>query len=210
MTRRTLAMRTVLIVVIVALIVGVGGPAFAKGPESATIIGPGIDEPIDLMDNPNQDTVRALIEQTGLWYATGRGEPLPTPPEGDLGPAYVLTWVNLGPPGEPVENRTIRQTLYLNAEGGPIIETPAQVGLDGWGPGIIGWFRAPDTLPDTLMALGVPIFDSITVTATSSSEVAEPPQPVGLDKNWYLIGAGLGLLILLAWTTRRRASILDG
>lgn len=142
-------------------------PALAKGPSSATITGPGIDEPIELFDQRQPEQVMHehivdLIEQTGLWYATPALERIDQP--GGLGEPLVLAW------GEG--SHTIRQDIYLHAEGGPVIHIPQdQPALDGWGGEVTGWFRAPTELADTLQALGVPI-DSVQTTAAIPSVLA--------------------------------------
>lgn len=207
MSKRTM----IVLVVTIAIVVAIGGTAFAKGPESATITGPGIDEPIELInvdyfDTDYTDHVKELMRQTSLWYATGGGSRISAEPAGTLGAAYTLTWINSGPPGDLVDERTIRQLLYLHAEVGPIIHTPAQEGLEGWGPDVVGWFTAPDGLTDTLAALGVPvsasesIFDmSASIDPSAASPVeAEPTNPLG-----YL-AVGFGLIIGLGWAARRR------
>jgi hypothetical protein len=133
------------------------GTVAAKGPASAFITGPGIDQPIELINAANRDLVARLMEQTGIWYATGD---LPQPiekPAGELGPSYTLTWINSGPPEANIDERTIRQEIYLDAEYGPVIYTPIQESLKNWGPGMNGWFAAPSGLRDTLVKLGVPI-----------------------------------------------------
>ena len=141
-----------------------GGLAVAKGPSSATVSGPGIDQPIELLDAAklrNAEygaSLTRLMRQTGLWYASGGPNPAAVPP-GKLGPAYTLTWVNSGPPGESVASRTITQRLYLDASGGPLIHTPEA--LEGWGPGTVGWFAADVSLRDTLTELGVPVQSSV-------------------------------------------------
>ena len=96
-----------------------------EGPESVTISGPGIDEPIELI---NSSLVGELMQQTGLWSASGDAVPTSPPPIDDLGSAYMLTWINSGPPTDPVANRTIRQLLYFDASHGPLIHTPDQRG----------------------------------------------------------------------------------
>jgi len=135
-------------------------PALAKGPSSATVTGPGINEPIELFDQHRHEPqmtedIVELIEQTGLWYATPDLDRIDPP--GHLGEPLTLSWVNMGPPGLSEQERTIRQVIYLHADGGPVIETPeGQPGLEGWGGDVTGWFRAPAGLPDTLQSLGVP------------------------------------------------------
>lgn len=179
-------------------------PVAAKGPQSAIITGPGIDRPIELIDRTvenNPDLVVRLMEQTGLWFATG-DLPLPLEkPAGDLGPAYTLSWINSGPPDKSVDERTIRQLLYLDAENGPLIHTPAQESLQGWGPGVIGWFAAPSGLRDTLAELGVPVARGTssgggTFTETASSTTLPDREPAGAL--WLLGIAAFALVAGLA------------
>ncbi len=159
--------------------------AIAKGPESAILTGPGLEEPIDLMTETTstEDLVR-LMEQSGMWYASGD---LPTrleePPQ-ELGTAYTLTWVNLGPPNKSVEERTIYQYIYLDDEDRLIIHTPAQTGLEGWGSGVIGWFVASGDMRYTLEDLGMPA--STFVSANQESPV---------NAFWLLAFVGLVLVI---------------
>jgi hypothetical protein len=55
----------------------------------------------------------------------------------------------------PNETTTIRQDLYPDAPGGPLVHTaPGQPIFDGTTAG--GWSEASDRLPDLLHALGVP------------------------------------------------------
>lgn len=187
---------------------GFSHPVSAKGPESATITGPGIDRPIELMDTADFDLVIRLMEQTGLWYGTG--DLLKEPP-GELGPGYTLTWINSGPPAKSVDERTIRQMIYLDAENGPIIHTPAQEALRGWGPGVIGWFAAPSGLRDTLAELGVPISVAPSVSeAALSDKVADTalPERESAGAFWYLGVVSFALVVGLAWALggRRRSA----
>ena len=144
--RNTIALITTVAVILIA------APSLAKGPMSATITGPGIEEPIELFDQrePGQvmhEPIVDLIEQTGLWYATPTLERIDQP--GGLGEPLVLAW------GEG--SHTIRQEIYLHAEGGPVIHTPDdQPSLEAWGGEVTGWFSAPTGLVDTLRAFGVP------------------------------------------------------
>jgi hypothetical protein len=141
---------------LVLVLFGLTSPVIAKGPESVTITGPGIDSPLELMDNANFDLIARLMEQTGLWYGTGDLPRAVEEPQGELGPSYTLTWINAGPPGNSVKSRTMVQLLYMDAENGPFIHTPDQESLENWGGGVIGWFAAPSGLQDTLVDLGVP------------------------------------------------------
>lgn len=176
-------------------------PAFAKGPESAIITGPGIDRQIELEVIPNRELVSKLMEQTGIWYATGD---LPQPidkPAGELGPGYTLTWINSGPPGASLEERTIRQEIYLEAEIGPVIHTHVQESLQGWGSERIGWFAAPSGLRDTLAELGVPVSSARSFSYVVPSEITiDTPlsDRVYAETILFLAVVGLVLLIVLA------------
>lgn len=178
--RRTIRFVTTMTLILIAV------PALAKGPASATITGPGIDEPIELFDQRQPEQVMHehivdLIKQTGLWYATPTLERIDQP--GGLGEPVTLSWVNMGPPGLSEQERTIRQVIYLHADGGPVIETPeGQPGLEGWGGDVTGWFRAPTELIDTVREFGVPT-DAGRAAATSSPA---------------LVLGGLAFLILIA------------
>lgn len=92
--------------------------------------------------------------------------------------------------------------IYLDAEDGPVIHTPTQEGLQGWGPGVIGWFAAPDGLRDTLIELGVPISAAPSHSETTLSEITagkEAPEREPTDTFWYLGVVGFALVAGLAW-----------
>lgn len=152
---------------IVTLLVGLGlaVPALAKGPESATLTGPGVGEPIEFFDQRPAKDVQSppsrILDLTHLWR--GGPPPMASPP-GDLGEAYTITWVNMGPPSTSVEERTIVQHIYLDAEGGPLIHTPDQPGLESWGGNVEGWFEAPQVLEE--------VIEDIVATASESEETA--------------------------------------
>jgi hypothetical protein len=123
------------------------------------------------------------MEQSGIWFGVGDLPTRITEPVGSVGEPYTLTWINSGPPGAPLEGRTIVQHLYLDAAPGPLIHTPAQRGLEGWGGSVIGWFAAPPGFIDTLTQLGLPpqALAAPTETAPPTSEAAPtseaPPPP---------------------------------
>jgi len=133
---------------------GTATTALAKGPETGTLSGPGIEEPIVFLDQtrPHEtydvEPPTTLLRVSGLWYAPVPGE---TTPAGDLGEPYTVRWVNMG--GGSLIERSIVQHIYLDAEGGPLIHTPDQVGLEGWGDGVVGWFQAPDGIEDAVHAV---------------------------------------------------------
>lgn len=55
---------------IAATVVVTAIPALAKGAQSATLTGLGIDRPIELMDAADSDLVVRLMEQTGGLYGS--------------------------------------------------------------------------------------------------------------------------------------------
>lgn len=160
---------------------GIAAPALAKGPVTLTITGPGIDKTIDLVESGYPELISRLMEQTKLWYGTSELPLDIDPPAGELGPAYVLSWLNSGPPDEPEAARTIVQEVYLEAETGPLVHTSEQQALSGWGVDVIGWFKAPAGLRDTLAELGVPVAasassGSVPAAGLSAADSADPDQ----------------------------------
>ena len=181
--RTTLRFVTMLVLILIA-----GIPALAKGPTSATVTGPGIDDPIELFDyhTPFTDAHTALIRLTGLWYGNvGLEGTSELPPEVELGPAYTLTWLNEANPADPSDDYGIRQIIYPHAEGAPVIHTPKQPALDD-GSLTLGWRTVPAELMDTLRQLGVPI-DSVHVTPSRN----QPTWPI-------VMVLGIAVIVLAA------------
>ena len=176
-----------------------------NGPQSAIITGPGIERPIELIDSTvNPDLVAKLMEHTGLCYAIGD---LPRPLEQ---PAYTLTWINSGPLDNSIDERTIRQLIYLDAENGPVIHTPVQDSLQGWGPGMIGWFAAPNGLRDTLTGLGVPVSGETSSVDPAFAETASGmalPDRESSSTFWFLSIVGFALVVGLARFLAARSAL---
>jgi hypothetical protein len=130
------------------------GPASAKGIQSATISGPGLDGPKDV--TPANGDGGRLATLTGFWDVIP-GQPRPPTfteqaPAGRLGPRYTITWRLMT---GPEETTAISQELYPDAAGGPLVHTPAgQRIFEGTTVG--GWYAAPFVLRDVLSSLGVP------------------------------------------------------
>ena len=151
----------------VALVGGLAmaGPASAKGIQSATITGPGLDHPIDI-------EVGRLPDLTAFWQVMpGQPEPptlMERAPTGRVGPRYTVTWQLMT---DADETTAIRQDLYPLAEGGPLVHTAAgQPIFDGTTIG--GWYQAPIALRDRLHALGVP---PASAASPAKSSRATPP-----------------------------------
>lgn len=195
-----------------ALVVVVGARAQAKGAESVTLSGPGIDKPIELFDPSKSfdtyenDAPVTLSGLTGLWSASR--SPAAAPPE-EPGPAYTMTWV-MGPPGDPIELRTVYQYVYLDAPGGPLIHTPEQIGLDGWGAEMIGWFEAPEEIGPTIEEV---IAWSTSDEAAALQPVTEPPThtPTAPTSKapqlpiWFALAAAVGIGGFAVWRVRHHA-----
>ena len=160
------------------------GPASAKGIQSATISGPGLDDPIDV-------EVGRLPDLTAFWEVIpGQPEPptlMEQAPTERLGPGYTVTWQLMTGPDETT---AIRQDLYPLAEGGPLVHTAAgQPIFDGTTIG--GWYEAPAALRDMLSSLGVP---PASAASPAKSSAAIPPAvgaQSGGDPPWpaVIIGA---------------------
>ena len=146
-------------------------PALAKGPSQASITGPGLAHAIVVSGNGEpgeQGTLAVLAGQTGLFTALfgpdasvpdQASASLPTPPpKAFLGPRYTVTYTVAGVTPQPGEQYgRVRQDLYPDAVGGPVIYTPP--GQDGFGMPlqVTGWLRASPQLTRTLARLGVPL-----------------------------------------------------
>jgi hypothetical protein len=190
----TMSMAAGTVTLALALVLALAGPAQAKGIQSATITGPGLDEPIDVA-HPDDSELPAF---TGFWDVMP-GQPAPPalveqPPTTQLGPRYTITWRLMT---DADETTAIRQDLYPYADGGPLVHTSAgQAIFDGATVG--GWYGAPIALRDVLGSLGVPAAGSTPAAAKSS---AASPQGVGApssdDSPWpVVIVVAAGAMVL--------------
>jgi hypothetical protein len=188
----TMSMAAAPAAVALALVVALAGPAQAKGIQSATITGPGLDEPIDF--SPPHGDGGDLAALTEVWDAMP-GQPqtpalMDEAPTGQLGPQYRITWRFLAGPDEVT---AIRQDLYPYADGGPLVHTPAgQPIFDQSTPG--GWREASVALRDRLRALGVP-------------EAGDIPAPSAGGSRWpamFTVAAAVVALVGVAGTVAVR------
>ena len=113
------------------------GVAHAKvAPASGSIEGEGLTGPVDIDPTSGPgvsgDAFFRLVEQAGFFPATMGLVPDPMldeAPTGDLGAELVVTW-QVDEHG--VGSGTLRQLIYLHAEGGPLTYTePGQAFFDG-------------------------------------------------------------------------------
>jgi hypothetical protein len=140
-------MRAVTVALTLLALLTLASPALAKGPETGTLTGPGIDAPIEFLDQSaplDEPTPPALdlIGMTGLFSSASSD--LATPPP-DPGSAHTITWHMFG-------GDVIVQHVYLEAEGGALIHTPDQPAVEAWGTRP-GWRPAPEGLEEAITAV---------------------------------------------------------
>jgi hypothetical protein len=131
--------------------------AAAKGPVSASITGPGLDEPAELtgLGEPGSvGTLGRVAEHGGLFAALGGsdwGILLDEQPTTDLGPRYTATFVM-----RDRKSLTVRQDLYPFAQPSPVTYTPP--GQKPFGTLAMGggWYVADAELEAALLEAGLP------------------------------------------------------
>jgi LPXTG-motif cell wall-anchored protein len=202
--------------------VSLATPALAKGPSQASITGPGLVRAIVVSgegEPGQQGTLAVLAGQTGLFTAlfgadiTGIPE-TPTslrtpPPKAALGPRYTISYTVPGVTPQPGEQfGRIRQDLYPDAAGGPVIYTPP--GQDGFSQPlqVTGWLRASPLLTRTLTQLGIPL-RPVTPASPPTRPSAVPPaaaHQTGSQALAWLIAAAvaIGAAALAGAVLRRR------
>ena len=180
----TMSMAAGTVTLALALVLALAGPAQAKGIQSASITGPGLDEPIEVA-HPDTTKLPAL---TRFWDVMP-GQPAPPAfagkaPTKELGSRYTITWRLMT---DTDETTVIRQDVYPDADGGPLVHTPAgQAIFDGTTAG--GWYGAPIALRDMLGSLGVPAPDSKPASAKSSAAGPQGAAPPSSDDSpWPVV-----------------------
>jgi hypothetical protein len=133
--------------------------AAAKGPESATISGPGLDRSLAVQGQgePGSGTpLGALVDLGGFFPQMYGQSPDPTfraRPKVALGLRYKITYVVPGP--NSIKSRVV-QDVYPYAK--PVPLTHMRPGQSFWGSQKTygGWFRASADLKDVLVRAGLP------------------------------------------------------
>jgi hypothetical protein len=150
-------------------------PAMAKGPDQATITGPGLAEPIVVSGDGEPGSGYELSELAdGSGFFVALFEPanprlLSEAPDGPLGAKFEITFrVPFGTEGAS----TLRQELYPQAAGGPVTYTEAGQAVFGRITGE-GWYRTPSSYSDLLERLGVPT----AAGGDSAPEQVAAPEP---------------------------------
>ena len=135
------------------------GMAAAKGPSTASISGPGLDQAITIQgygEGGDSSPLAILVDQGGFFAQVFGQTPSPTSkrkPSTRLGPRYDVTYTM---PGGPNGDSTLHQDLYPYAANGTASHMAANQTF--WGgqktPG--GWFRGAVQLKQMLVKAGLP------------------------------------------------------
>jgi hypothetical protein len=166
MLRRTLA---VLAATVIVTLAG-GGSAHAKGPDQATVSGPGIDTTQLTMDDPLRRLER-LLQATRFWDSVEMPAWEADPPPGDLGAAFTVVY-NVPDVHDPggAKPDSIRQEIYPFAASGPVVYLPPDQTVFDTSLAA-GWIAADDRLVGLLTALGA----SRTATTDGGSQPTLSP-----------------------------------
>jgi hypothetical protein len=131
--------------------------AAAKGPDGASISGPGLGKTLRISGNGESQgsPLGSLAMEAGFFPAAFQESPdpmLPGPPKADLGPKYVISYDVPGPDGKSYR---LHQDLYPYAHGGAVTYMrPGQNIFGGRTHG--GWFVGGLPLKLTLQHQGLP------------------------------------------------------
>ena len=142
--------------------------AIAKGPDEATITGPGLDKAITItgLEEPGSP-IMAFAEAAGFFPAIFGQQPnpmLPGRPKGDLGPKYRIDY---NVPGGESGSFSISQDLYPYAQ--PYAVTYTKEGQQIFDMTTRGGWWSDSSLKDQLVALGLPKTAATAEAASSSS-----------------------------------------
>jgi hypothetical protein len=168
MLRRLIVLTALAAGMSIAAVMTLAAPALAKGPSQARVTGPGLAHAIVVSGDGEpgqQGMLGTLAMQTSLFtamFGPGGSVPAPArlgtpPPAASLGPRYTIIYTVPGVTPQPGEQfGRIRQYLYPQAAGGPVIYTPP--GQQGFGQPLLvtGWLRGSSRLTHALARLGVP------------------------------------------------------
>jgi hypothetical protein len=171
--------------------------ATAKGPDLASISGPGLGHTVTIGGDGEggESPLGILVTQGGffaqMYGATGPGT-LRARPKLSLGPRYQVTY---RVPGGDAGASTVQQDLYPYAARGPV--SFMSRGQMFWGTQRTtgGWFRGTQALKQVLVQVGLPA-------------TAPPNRVAHAHKLGVALGAGAGIAVAagaLALLYRRRS-----
>jgi hypothetical protein len=171
-------------------------PAAAKGPESVSLTGPGLDEPVE----PPSYIQVALQQLASPHYTSEPGAHIsPSQPPVTLNEKYTLTWVMAKPPSADQADYTVVQDIYPHSAAGPLVHIHPSPYVDDKG----GWYAATDALTETIEAVAdaeQPVSTQPVATTTTSDRTGSTLVASG---GAFVVGAALGAGTVLA--RRRRA-----
>jgi hypothetical protein len=174
--------------------------AVAKGPDRATITGPGLEQPVVIAgdgEGGSGSALGVLATQGGffaqMYGATGYGS-LPGRPKLKLGPRYRVTY---RVPGGESGASTVQQDLYPYAARGPVSYMPADQVFWDTQRTSGGWARGTSGLKEILVQAGLP------ARAPANRAAHAHKLGVALGAGGGVAVAALGLAFLYR---RRRAS----
>jgi hypothetical protein len=177
----------VFLAVIFALLI-IPAVAHAKGPDQATIDGTGMTAPASISGTEGASgDLSTLVELAGLFPAAMGQTPDPmlaTAPDELLGPKLSITWRI--PDGDPTPG-TVRQDLYLYAEGGPLTYTAPGQQFLGSERTRGGWFRTPAALRSRWAGFGLPAGTALEASARPTAALSTRPSGSGGRRSWPLI-----------------------
>jgi hypothetical protein len=184
--------------ILIALALAFPAAAAAKGPDAATVSGPGLSGqvPIGGIGEGDDGTpLGGLVSYGGYFPEVFGQSPDPTTraqPQGDLGPGYTVTYRVPGPNGKS----TIHQIVYPYAKPAPVTYMePDQPFWDGQKTHG-GWYVAAAQVKDILGKVGMP--------ATAPSDGS------GFWRTWMLTPILAAALALAALALLRRPWPLRG
>lgn len=194
-------------------------PVMAKGPDQATITGPGLDAPIVVAGYGEPGAGNALGELadgSGLFLmmfgTAGTGQSvLSEAPAGALGPKFAIDY--RVPDGSPT-GFIVRQDLYPLASRGPVTYTEG--GQTAFGMTIVGgWYETPAGFRGLLERLGVPSTPDAVLAPPAAQPQPEPDRsPSSRTAPWVPIAAATLVLLLLVVAGvlfgRRRSRAVGG
>jgi hypothetical protein len=172
----------------------------AKGPDQATITGPGLDTPLSISGTEGSGDLGLLVNEAGFFPAAFPQSPDPMlakQPLARLGPRYAIVYRLPGPNSQA---DTLRQDLYPYAPGGPI--SYMKPGQRFWDQERTrgGWYRGTVGLRQMLVRAGLPA-RAASVDASQGRSKSWTSRPTSIAA---AVGVGLAAALALGVVTIRR------
>ena len=173
--------------------------AAAKGPDHATISGPGLDKALSIQGTEGSGDLGLLTQEAGFFPTVWEQSPDPTlvkQPLASLGPRYTVVY---RVPGPNSEADTLRQDLYPYARGGPVSYMPPRQIFWKQHRTRGGWYRGTSQLKTMLVREGLPAHSPVAETKRSKKWTS---RPVGIAA---AVGVALGAVALGIALRKRRS-----